>query len=285
MKSTIDQPEKRQLLPIDWNNRELPTMPSIAHRLIDMLCRQDLEAWELYELISQDPALTVKVLQICNSALYGVNSEVTSIKHAVVLLGQQQVIQLAVSSLLAKRFMTVPKELKRHAEALWHHLFTTATLAKEFEVDSQEPDLYTLGILHDVGWLVLMSQAPGIFLSMSEEKDSSLEKLQDKWGVDHELWGGKLLERWDLPEPFQVVAFRHHHPLLDAAPPKYLLIIALANHLANSMGNRILEVNPAGMPVALLSALGLDQKAYMEMLKWAQGEKEQIAVKSRTIAA
>ena len=285
MNSAIDLPENKRLLPIDWNSSELPTMPSIAQKLIGMLCRQDLEARELYELISQDPALTVKVLQICNSALYGVSSEVTSIKHAVVLLGQQQVIQLAVSSLLAKRFMTVPKELKKHAEALWHHLFTTATLAKEFEVDSEEPDLYTLGILHDVGWLVLMSQAPRVFVSMSEEKGRSLEELQDAWGVDHELWGGKLLERWNLPEPFQVVAFRHHHPLLDAAPPKYLLVIALANHLANNMGNCILEVNQAGMPEVLLTSLGLDQKAYMEMLEWAEKERDEIAVKSRTIAA
>ncbi len=277
-------PEHRLLLPIDWNSEELPTMPSIAHRLIEMLCRREMETEEIYELISQDPALTLKVLQICNSALYGFSSEVTSIKHAVVLLGQKEVVQLAVSSLLAKRFMTVPSELKGHAETLWHHLIATATLAQEFAVDSEEPDLYTLGMLHDVGWLVLMSQAPRVFLSMAEERGRSLDELQAAWGVDHELWGGKLLEKWNLPEPFQVVAFRHHHPVTDAAPPKYLLVTALANHLANSMGNCFLQVDLAGIPGDLLSALGLDEKAYQEMLEWAQQEREKIAARSRTFS-
>ncbi len=285
MDGTIKNREKRRLLPIDWNSSELPTMPFIAYRLIEMLCKKDVETQELYELISQDPALTVKVLQICNSALYSFSSEVTSIKHAVVLLGQQEVIQLAVGSLLAKRFLTVSKELKTHADALWQHLLTTATLAKEFEIDSEEPDLYTLGILHDVGWLVLMSQAPKVFLSMAGETGKGLDELEEAWGVDHELWGGKLLEKWNLPEPFQVVAFRHHNPLEDAAPTKYLLVIALANHLSNSMGCCVLNVNQAGLSTALLDALGLDQKAYAEMVKWAEGEKEHIIAKSKLLAA
>jgi len=285
MISLVEKSENRQLLPIDWNSSELPTMPSIAHRLLDMLCRKDMETQDLCELISQDPALTAKVLQICNSALYSFGTEVTSVKHAVVLLGQKEVIQLAISSLLAKRFLTVPRELNRHAEALWNHLFTTATLAREFAVDSEEPDLYTLGILHDVGWLVLMSQAPKVFLSMSKEQDKGLEELQDSWGVDHELWGGKLLEKWNLPEPFQVVALRHHHPMLDAAPPKYLLVIALANHLANSMGVCLLHVNHVGLPESLLNALGLDEKSYREMLEWAQSQEEELASRSRILAA
>ncbi len=277
--------ERPRLLPIDWNSDELPTMPSIAHRLIGMLCRREMETDEINELISQDPALTLKVLQICNSALYGFSSEVTSIKHAIVLLGQEEVIQLAVSSLLAKRFMTVPSELRGYAERLWNHLIATATLAKEFEVESEEPDLFTLGMLHDVGWLVLMSQAPRVFVSMAEETGRSLEELQQAWGVDHELWGGKLLEKWNLPEPFQVVAFRHHHPVTDAAPPKYLLVTALANHLAGAMGNGFLQVNTLGLPEALLENLDLDETAYIEMLEWAETEREKINNRSRTLAA
>ncbi len=285
MACTNDPLKKRRLIPIDWDSDELPTMPFIAYRLIEMLCRQEIETAELYELISQDPALTVKVLQICNSALYGFGSEVTSIKHAIVLLGHQEVIQLAVSSLLAKRFLTVTRELKGHAEALWQHLLATAILAKEFEVDAEEPDLYTLGILHDVGWLVLMAQAPKVFLSMAEEKGKSLMELQQDWGVDHELWGGKLLEKWNLPEPFQVVALRHHCPISDIVPAKYLMVISLANHLANGMGNRLLDVNQAGVPEQLLRAIGLDQKAYSEMLEWAESEKDKINMKSRVLAA
>ena len=219
--------ETRELLPINWEAKELPTIPSIAYKLIQRMCDNDAEIDELNELISQDPALTVKILQICNSALYALNTEVTSVRHAIVLLGQEEVIHLAIGSLLAKRFLTVPKELKSHANAFWHHLMTTAILSKDFELESTEPDLYTLGMLHDLGWLVLMSQAPEVFLSMAKDEGKTLQQLQDAWGVDHELWGAKLLEKWALPEPFQIVAFRHHRPTIDAGSPKYILCTTL----------------------------------------------------------
>ncbi len=280
----IPQTDRHPLIPIDWNSPDLPTMPSIAQKLISMLCKDEVDTVELCELIAQDPALTAKLLQVSNSALYSLSAEVTSIRQAVVLLGQQEVIQLAVSSLLAKRFLTVPAALKNHAERLWKHLMTTAILSEDFEFDVEEPDLYTLSMLHDVGWLVIMSQAPTLFLSIAEEKGRPLDELQASWGVDHELWGAKLLERWALPEPFQVAAYRHHHPFVDAAPPKYLLIISLANYLANAMGNSLLETVNTEPPDALLESLGLDRQSFWSMVQWAISEKDKIELKCRLVS-
>ncbi len=276
--------EKQQsLLPIDWNSTDLPTMPSIAQRLISLLCKDEVETKELCELIAQDPALTAKLLQISNSALYSLSAEVTSIRQAVVLLGQQEVIQLAISSLLAKRLLTVSNSVRPHAERLWKHLLTTAILAQDFEFDMQEPDLYTLSMLHDVGWLVLMSQAPTLFVSLYEDKGKRLDELEKSWGVDHALWGAKLLEKWGLPEPFQVTAFRHHNPFQDASPPKYLLIVSLANFLSNSMGNSIFETIDNEPSDATLEGLGLDRDALSEMMTWAISEKEAIDLKCKLV--
>lgn len=278
--------EKQPIIPIDWNSNELPTMPSIAQRLITLLCQDEVETKELCDLIAQDPALTAKLLQILNSALYSLSAEVTSINQAVVLLGQQEVIQLAISSLLAKRLLTVSNTIRPHAERLWKHLMTTAVLAKDFEFDFdiQDPDLYTLSMLHDVGWLVLMTQAPTLFISIFEDKGRRLDELEACWGVDHALWGAKLLERWGLPEPFQITAYRHHNPFADAAPPKYLLIVSLANFLANSMGNNLLETLEDEPSDALLEKLGLDRQTFYEMLQWAISEKNNIDMKCRVLA-
>ena len=275
--------QKQPLIPIDWNSADLPTMPSIAQKLISLLCQEDVETRQLCDLISQDPALTAKLLQIANSALYALSAEVTSIKQAVVLLGHQEVIQLAISSLLAKRFLTVPSNLKAEAERLWRHLMTTAILAQDFESDIEEPDLYTLSMLHDVGWLVLMSQGPTVFQSISEEKEKTLDEIQGSWGVDHELWGAKLLEKWGLPEPFQVTAFRHHEPFKDAAPPKYLLIVSLANFLASAMGNGLLDTLTPEPSDIHLQHLGLDRETLSEMVDWALSEKEKIDLKCRLV--
>ncbi len=277
------QTERQPLIPIDWNSGELPTMPSIAQKLVTMLCKDEIETEQLCELIAHDPALTAKLLQISNSALYSLSAEITSIRQAVVLLGQQEVIQLAISSLLAKRLLTVPDPIRPHAEKLWKHLMTTAVLAQDFEFDLEEPDLYTLSMLHDIGWLVLMSQAPTLFISLFEDRGRPLGELEASWGVDHELWGAKLLEKWGLPEPFQITAYRHHHPFADAVPPKYLLIVSLANYLANSMGNYLLDTIDVEPSDVLLERLGLDRQALHEMVQWAISEKDKIDLKCRLI--
>ena len=281
--------EKRhELIPINWESHDLPTMPTIAHKLISLLSAEDRDTNELCTLIAQDPALTAKLLQISNSALYSLNTEVTSIKHAVVLLGQEEVIQLAISALLAKRFMTVAPELKDYANRLWKHLLTTAYIAKDFGSDIDEPDLYTLGLLHDIGWLVLMSQAPSIFLSISDERNRPLDEIQKDWGIDHEYWGAKLLEKWRLPEPFQIAAFRHHQPLKDAAPPKYLLIITLADFLSKKMGNSLFDFNEEIATddlMKVLESLNLDLDMLEEMISWSIGERDKIEGHLQLLAA
>jgi len=273
---TLAAEKERNLIPIDWGCDDLPTMPFVAQKLIGIIGKKEVEISELEELIGQDPALTMKILQICNSALYSLSSEVTSIRHAITLLGSENIIQIAVSALLAKRFMTVPSELKAHAQQLWKHLLTTAILARDFGSDIEEPDLYTLGLLHDVGWLVLMAQAPKVFMSMYEEAGRPLMELEEAWGVDHQLWGAKLLERWSLPEPFQVVALRHHDPLVDAVPTPYLLIITLANYLAKAIGNPFLESDMEPLAPEILKGLKLDAETLDEMVKGVMEEKKKI---------
>ena len=278
----MNTPE-RQLIPINWQSAELPTMPTVAKRLIEMLCKEEKETNELCQLISQDPALTARLLQIANSALYSFSSEVTSIRHAVVLLGQDEIIQLAISTLLSKLFLTVPKELKGHAERLWKHCLATAFIAKDFDSDIQEPDLYTLGILHDIGWLIIMSQAPRLFLTMFEENPSSLEGLEEDWGIDHQYWGAKLLEKWALPEPFQVTALRHHQPEIELVPPRYLLILTLSNFLANHMGNYLWPFDQEELAPSVLTGLDLDQEALNEMIEWANSKRDEVDLQYQLI--
>ncbi len=267
---------QRELIRIDWERDELPTMPFVAQRLLGLIGKKEVEVQELEETIGQDPALTMKLLQVCNSALYSLNSEVTSIRHAINLLGRENIIQIAVSALLAKQFMTVPAELKDEAKRLWKHLITTAVLARDFLPDVEEPDLYTLALLHDVGWLVLMSQAPKVFLALKNDIGTDIDDIEERWGIDHQLWGGKLLEKWALPEPFQVVALRHHEPLTETAPPPYLLVISLSNYLANAIGNNFIEYQHEEFNPGILRAMNLDPDIFDEMVQGAMAEKERI---------
>ncbi len=270
-------PENRKLLPIEWNSDELPTLPAIAHRLIGMAGNEEADAAELAGIIGQDPSLTLKVLQAANSAFYALRMEVTSIKHATVLLGMQEVKRIAIGSVLAERFMSVAPEAKKQARALWRHVLATAVLAQDFsKTGEEEPDLYTLGLLHDLGWLVLVSQAPKVFMSLATEKSRTRKEAEEHWGVDHQFWGARLAELWSMPEPFQIVNLRHHDPFVETTPPNYLLAVHLANHLADIAGFKVLNTPIEPVEEKALQGLGLDQETLKEMEQAVLTECERI---------
>ncbi len=270
-------PGNRKLLPIEWNSEALPTLPAIAHRLIGMAGNDEANAAELAEIIGQDPSLTLKVLQAANSAFFALRMEVTSIRHALVLLGMQEVKRIALGSILTERFLCVDPEAKPQARALWRHVLAVAVLAQDLsETGEEEPDFYTLGLLHDLGWLVLISQAPKVFASLATEKSRVREEAEEYWGVDHQLWGAQMAERWSMPEPFQIVNLHHHDPFAETSPPGYLLAVHLANHLADIAGFKVLNTPVEDVDERALQGLGLDSESLEEMEQAVLTERERI---------
>ena len=266
----------KKLLAIDWASDELPMLPSIAYRLMSVIDSNKGNLTELSSIISQDPTLALKVLQVTNSAFYALGMEVTSIKHAIVLLGFKEVKRIAIGTVIANRFLTVASDVRPQAEALWRHMLATAVLAQDLvQGIDEDPDLYTLGLLHDIGWLILLAQAPKVFKSLIQERDYTRDELESLWDVDHQLWGAKLAEKWGLPEPFQVVAYRHHSPFIDFHPPKYLVTITLANYLANSTGIKILN-GPQENIDDVLEYLSINKETMKEMEAAAIGECDRI---------
>ena len=281
----MEPPKRSKLIAIDWGGQELPTLPSIAYRLMAMAGDDQASAGELASLIEQDPSLTVKLLKAVNSAFYALRMEVTSIKHGIVLLGMEEVRRIAIGSLLAERFMTIPKGVRPQAERLWRHLIATAIIAQDLSpTGDEDPDLYTLGLLHDMGWLVLLAQAPSIFKILVEEENASRADTERLWGSDHQLWGGRLAEQWELPEPFQVVAMGHHSPSDIVDPPKYLMLIHLANHLSTGAGFNLLKSPPEPLDPIVMEELELDEKTLLEMEKATWDDRQRIAQLCRIMA-
>lgn len=256
----LKQDAKLKLLSIDWNSKELPTLPKMATRLLGLLNDEDALVKDMVDCIDKDPALATKVLKAANSAFYAMRFEITSIHQAIVLLGFREIGRIAMSSLLADRLLSVAPIAKDHAISLWKHMTTVAILAKELTPrDAMEPDAYTLGLLHDIGWLILIAQAPEVFVSICEEQAENTLALEELWGTDHCLWGAKLAEQWGLPEPFQIVLLRHHNPFQEVAPPRYLLRVTLADFVAKRLGIKMLNTGADELDGRILPALSLSE--------------------------
>jgi len=268
---------ERNLIVFDWSCHGIPTLPSVAEQLIALASNENASTSELTELISADPGLAVLILKAANSAFYSLNVEVTSIRHAIVLLGLPEVKRIALSAVLAERFLAVPREAKRVAMDLWRHLVATAVLARDLSDEDEEPDPYTLGLLHDMGWLLFLVQHPTSYMSFVQEKSKGLREAENLWGVDHQLLGAKLAEAWGLPEPFQVVALRHHDPLRDMAPPGYLFKVTFANHLSSEIGFRSHAMFDEPLTPQIFDASHLmDGETYEEIRRAAFADRERI---------
>ncbi len=267
---------KEEILGINWESETLPTLPTIAHKLIFAAGDGEAGVSEISKIIEQDPSLALKVLKAANSAFYALNLEITSIKHATVLLGMDEVKRLAIGALLSSSFMSVSKEVAKEAEGLWKHLLATALFAQDLQQGSeQDPDLYTLGLLHDLGWLVLMFEYPDIFKKIAHW-EMTLSQAENALGIDHQLWGAKLAEQWELPEPFQIVNFRHHYPCRELASPPYLFQIHIANYLANKSGYTAIGPDSTSLDLRALKGLGLDEETIIEMEQACQNDAERI---------
>ena len=187
---------------------ELPTLPTVIPRLLELLEGAKSDASDVTEAISRDPALTSKILKVANSAYYGFPQEITDLERAVALLGFNMVKSLAMS---VGVFQTLPAEEETayfSLEGLWVHSLSVATAIKEMTrrqgKEDEKSHLFIAGLLHDIGKVVLDQ-----FFSESFRKALNVAKGLEKprldlaerqvIGLDHGEVGGMLLERWNFP--------------------------------------------------------------------------------------
>lgn len=194
----------------------LPTLPSVAGHLVSLTRSPRTSATEVGDLISQDQALTARVLKLVNSAFYGFPKAITTVNHAVVILGFSRVknIVLAASAFGLSRGGGASRlDLPRH----WEHSLGAAVAARVTArtLHQGDPeDAFVCGLLHDIGKLVLAQLLPKEFDACVARAaaDGSLlyDAEKEVLGLAHPEVGRWLAERWKLPANIQA-AIRYHH--------------------------------------------------------------------------
>jgi len=182
----------------------LPTLPSIVIELIHTLDIDDVDTNTLAHKISQDQALTAKVLGLANSSFYGMQSHVGSIPHAVSVLGFNSVRALVTATVLVQTLSSDPSSGLDYTE-FWKHAIATAlsarTIAKYIGLN---PDhAFIVGLLHNVGRLVLATYSPVRYQEVlrwrsSNNTDLSTAEVQIL-GIDQKTVGRAVLKHWKFP--------------------------------------------------------------------------------------
>lgn len=198
----------------------LLSLPELVLKINDLVNREDSNATEIAEVISQDPALSTRILRVANSPMYANSRQVDTIARAVTLLGTKQIRDLILSASAAQVFEGVPNDIIS-VEDFWHHSLYCALLARALATVSRRVNMetmFTAGLLHDVGHLVMLNRIPeeaqaAILLTIQGDANRDLYDAEmEIVGFTHCEVGASLAERWHLPDVLIACIADHHHP-------------------------------------------------------------------------
>ncbi|MFN7181196.1 MAG: HDOD domain-containing protein [Planctomycetota bacterium] len=243
----------------------IPTLPSIIERLNGVIYKPQTNAKEVAKILSMDPALTSKILRIVNSAFYGLPNRITSITHAIIMLGFNTVKNVAISSSVLDIFKRNAADINFLKE-IWKHCIAVASCAKILSKHCGQvltEEFFISGLLHDIGYIVLYVYQYEKFLEFIEKCKSSTEPpiLVEKsiFGYDHQEIGGYLFKKWNMPKILEESASYHHIPLLAQEHNFTVSIVSVADNLAKalSLGNSG-SIFTESLPPELVDALNLN---------------------------
>lgn len=228
LKSTVDRAFALRRLLNNQSVKEavamvgsLPALPETYTRLMDELRSPDASIIEVGKIIESDLGMTAKILQLVNSAFFGVRRQVSTAAQAVSLLGLDTIKALVLMNGIfqTKEVCKLPEHFS--IDHLWRHSMTVGAYAQslgkaEAMDEGVKNECLTAGLLHDAGVLLLAVGCPEQYetvLTVSAEKALPLTEVERIiFGCSHGEVGAYLLGIWGLPDPIvEAVAF-HHHP-------------------------------------------------------------------------
>lgn len=220
--------------------QSLPSLPSFYLELIEEINSPEASIKRVGEIICRDVGMMAKLLQLVNSAFFGLSRQVTSPAQAARLLGLDTIKSLILTSHVFRQFQAT-HVTGFDLQCLWDHSFTVGAFARTIAMregdHEQEPDNALMaGMLHDVGQLVLAANMPAVFeqcCRLARTEQIPMWQAESKvMGVSHGQIGAYLLGLWGLPDPI-VEALAFHHCLGNCASKEFSTLVAV--HVADGL--------------------------------------------------
>jgi putative nucleotidyltransferase with HDIG domain len=223
----------------------LPTPSVVFTEVTKMISDPNIATGDIARVISNDPALSAKVLKLTNSSFYGIPRTITNVKQAIVILGLEVVKSLVLSASVFDMFSKKYDLDNIFFEHFWKHSLSVAFMSRiisrlhksSLDIDSEMT--FSEGLLHDIGKLIIISQFPkergAINSIVIQEPDKSQSQAEEQiLGFSHADIGGYLCSKWNLPDIFCEAIMNHHDAACVSSDPNTALV-HLSNYLAHKM--------------------------------------------------
>jgi len=204
------------------SSKALPAVPAVALKTIEMCNDPDVNLGRLAKLVSSDPALAAKMLQLANSSFSAARTKVSTVRDSVVRLGLKVTrITVLAFSLAAETRRKKPGGFS--IDYFWRYALTTANGARllaETVHPASSDDAFAAGLMQDIGVLALQCAAPEAYAEVLQrqraEPTAELWEIEtDILGLTHMDVGSCLLRSWRLPSDITDPIAHHHRPITD----------------------------------------------------------------------
>ncbi len=215
-----------------------PTLPSIVAQVLRVVAKPESTAGELAEVITPDPAMTMSILKIANSAFLGLPKRVVTLQHAVAIMGFDEIRNLVLAKAVCQSFKALNKNAKFDIRQFWSHSFLCGLAAKLIASQSKKlnNEFFVAGLVHDIGKLVIYMVFPEEYCNMATDHTAGGPQLiaaeKDNFGLSHDEVGLRLARRWFLPPNLTAAIGFHHYPHANEEIPEFAIIAHLADLLA-----------------------------------------------------
>ncbi len=199
--------------------KRLQPVPQVADRIIRLMCEGDCDLHRLTEIISFDASMTANIIRMANSAWFGRSSPCETLRQAVVFLGTDRLMQMALMSACGENFKGSQPGYCLENDRLWRYSVCSALVAKNLSARKGVGDknmIYTAALLKDIGKVVMCQnvaeQFDRIDAAIREEGRDFMEAEREVIGIDHAQLGGMVLRTWRFSEAMVTIVENHHNP-------------------------------------------------------------------------
>jgi putative nucleotidyltransferase with HDIG domain len=222
---------------------QLPTIPKLGMEIIELASRPEISMEELSDVIHQDPSLAARILKVANSSYYGAPRQIDSLKPALVMLGLNEVQNIALGITFFDVMKRLEPKLSHYRELFWHHCaacgFVARILSQKLNLQNKGKD-FIAGLLHDIGKIVIdacfSNEFAHVFTETFKHNPPMREAEHEILGESHEQFGVFLAEKWHLPQAIcDAISYHHTFPSFASSATIEDMQIVAVSYLSEAL--------------------------------------------------
>ncbi|MDX9791070.1 MAG: HDOD domain-containing protein [Candidatus Kapabacteria bacterium] len=197
--------------------QEFATLPQVVSKILELLGDEEVDVRAVAGLIETDAPLTLKLLKVANSPLYGQRTEVNTIIHAIQQLGINRLTNIVIGvSIFSKFFLSKNQAVNHLLEEFWWHSSCVGMISKSLSIktgSSFKDTEFIGGLLHDIGKLALLQYDVNLYLELISRIEADgirdIVAESDIFGINHAEVGAEIAMLWKLPVELRDIIAYH----------------------------------------------------------------------------